>query len=77
MVTDFPASLDVLAACKPIYEMLPGWSEDISNVRELTDLPPNARAYISRIESLVETPVSIVSVGKERDQTIIVSNPFN
>ena len=73
---DFPASLKTLRACKPVFETLPGWSEDISGIRKLEDLPKNARRYLDRIEELLETPIDIVSVGPGRDETIIVSHPF-
>jgi len=73
---DFPAALKTLRACKPVFETLPGWSEDISGIRKLEDLPKNARRYLDRIEELLETPIDIVSVGPGRDETIIVSHPF-
>jgi len=76
IIPDFPSDLKVLAACKPLYETLPGWPEDISKLRNLDNLPQNTTNYIKRIEELTETPVSIVSVGPERDETIIVNNPF-
>ena len=76
VIDDFPASLKILGACKPIYETLPGWSEDISGIRKFEDLPQNAKNYLKRIEELTETPIDIVSVGPGRDETIIVKNPF-
>jgi len=76
-IHEFPASLKRLAACRPAYESLPGWSEDISGVRMFEDLPQNARRYIRRIEELSGIPVWIVSVGPGRDQTIIIQNPFS
>jgi adenylosuccinate synthase len=72
----FPASLKVLAKCEPVYESLPGWSEDISSVRVYDDLPPKVRDYLHRIEELTGTPVHIVSVGPGREQTIVIENPF-
>lgn len=75
-INDFPASLKILGSCKPVYEVLPGWSEDISNIRKFEDLPQNARNYLHRIEALTETPIDIVSVGPGRGETIIVNNPF-
>ena len=74
---DFPASLKVLGECKPIYETLPGWDEDISGVRKFEDLPENARNYLKRVEELTETPIQIVSVGAGREATIVLENPFN
>jgi len=76
IIHDFPASIKILKACKPVFETLPGWSEDISDVRKIDDLPQNAKNYLKRIEELTETPINIISVGPGRDQTIIVNNPF-
>lgn len=76
LVEDFPASLDMLAECEPIYETLPGWNQEICDLRRLEDLPQNARNYLSRIAQLTETPLAIVSVGPGRDQTIMVEEPF-
>ena len=76
MLNDFPASLKVLSECQPVYENLPGWSEDISNIKEINDLPENAINYLNRIEELTQTPIHIVSVGAERNQTIVKKNAF-
>jgi adenylosuccinate synthase len=76
IIHDFPASIKVLKDCKPVLETLPGWTEDISDVRKIDDLPQNAKNYLSRIEELTDTPINIISVGPGRDQTIIVNNPF-
>ena len=67
----FPSDVDDLARVKPIYETLPGWSEDITGVRNYEDLPENAKKYLDRISEVVGKPVAIVSVGPSRDQTII------
>ena len=63
-------TLDELQRAEPVYETFPGWSEDISEVREFRKLPDNARRYIEKIESLVETPAALISVGPGRDATI-------
>ncbi len=73
----FPASLKVLEKCKAIYETFPGWSEDISGIRDFESLPQNARIYLNRIEDLTETPITLISVGPGREQTIVLRNPFN
>jgi adenylosuccinate synthase len=73
---DFPASLKVLGECKPIYETLPGWPEDISGIRKFEDLPANVKSYLHRIEALIESPIDIISVGPDRDQTIVLRNPL-
>lgn len=59
-----------LSPFEPIYEELPGWEKDVWEVRAWGDLPAQAQAYIKRVETLVEVPVSLVSVGPERDQVI-------
>jgi adenylosuccinate synthase len=71
-ITDFPADAFLLERCKPVYETLPGWKTDISAVRKAGELPVQARRYIERIAALVELPVSIVSVGPDREQTIFM-----
>jgi adenylosuccinate synthase len=73
---EFPASLKVLGDCKPVYESLPGWSENITGTRQYEDLPVNVKSYLNRIEALTETPIAIISVGPDRDQTIVLRNPF-
>jgi adenylosuccinate synthase len=72
-ITEFPADAFLLERCRPIYETLPGWKTDISAVRRPADLPMQARRYIERIAALVELPVSIVSVGPDREQTIFMN----
>jgi adenylosuccinate synthase len=76
IIEDFPTDLKVLAACKPVYETLPGWSEDISGIRNIGDLPKNAIDYLNRIVELTRVPINIISVGPAREETIIVKNPF-
>lgn len=68
----FPASLEDLAKCEPIYEEFDGWDESVAKARSYEDLHPNARKYLERIEELTETRISIVSVGPRRDQTMRV-----
>ena len=70
----YPASLKELSACKPVYETLPGWKEDITNCKTLEDLPENARNYIHRIQDLVGVKVSTFSVGPYREQTNVLDN---
>jgi len=76
ILEDFPANLNVLGACKPVYESISGWKEDISGARSFAELPANAISYIRRIETLTGVPVCIISVGPGRDQTIIIDHPF-
>jgi adenylosuccinate synthase len=67
-----PNQIERLARCEPVYESLPGWQSDISQVKRFADLPDNARRYLKRIEELVGVPVSHVLVGRQRDQSIFV-----
>lgn len=64
-----PQAEAALAEVEPVYESLPGWSEDITRAKNMTDLPVNARAYISRIEELVGVKAGLISVGPDRSQT--------
>ena len=73
----YPASLEQLKRCKPIYEELPGWSEDITGVRHLDELPENARNYVRRIGELVGVRISTFSVGPDRDQTNILESVWS
>ncbi len=70
-----PTSLRRMAACTPIYKEMPGWQEDISAARDLTQLPEAALAYIETIEEVSGVPASIVSVGPGREETIVVKHP--
>lgn len=66
----FPSHVDDLRCVKPVYESLPGWSEEVTECRSLDKLPANARAYLDRVSELVGVPVDVVSVGPGREQTI-------
>ncbi len=72
----YPASLAELDRCKPIYDELPGWDEDITHVTKFEDLPENAKNYLKRIEELTATPLATVSVGPDREQTMILHDPW-
>src|SRR5699024_4866028 len=76
VIKEFPANLNVLAECEAIYEELPGWTEDITNVQNLDQLPDNARHYLERFAQLTEIPLSIFSVGPDRKQTNIVRGVY-
>jgi adenylosuccinate synthase len=72
LIEHYPASLKMLAECEAVYEELPGWSEDLSGARKLEDLPDNARHYLERISQLTGIPITIFSVGRNREQTNLV-----
>lgn len=69
-----PSTISSLARCKPVYIELPGWKEDISGIRNFEDLPDNAKAYIKKLEEVTGTPVGMISVGPDREQTILMAN---
>lgn len=69
--THFPSDSFQLERCRPVYETIPGWTEDITAARNLSDLPAAARRYVDRVAELVGLPASVVSVGPDRAQTIL------
>ena len=71
VIKHFPASLDDLEKCEPIYETLKGWQKCTSEVRKFEDLPVEAQNYIKRIETLTKVPVKMIAVGPGREETIL------
>ena len=71
-----PAKLSALERCKPIFIELPGWDEEITDIRDYEKLPNNAKQYLRKIEELTNTEIAIVSVGPDRTQTIIKKDIF-
>ena len=74
-ITVFPSHVDDLRGAKPVYETLPGWQQDISDVRHLGELPTNARRYLARLGEMLGQSVEIVSVGPDRQQTMFRGCP--
>ncbi|MFC4077257.1 adenylosuccinate synthase [Salinithrix halophila] len=72
VLENYPASLDILSECEPVFEELPGWNEDITEARSLSDLPLSAQHYVERVTQLTGIPLTIFSVGPAREQTIQV-----
>jgi adenylosuccinate synthase len=70
----FPTDVQTLAAVTPVYETMPGWHEPINTITAYGNLPANARRYLEMLQKLVGVPISIVSVGPRRDQTIVLRN---
>ena len=68
----FPASIGMLSQVKPIYKKVPGWKDDLTQVSSMKDLPLNARRYVKTIADLLKVHVKIVSVGTDRNQTIVL-----
>lgn len=73
---DYPTNIYMHKYIEPVYETFKGWKSDISAAKSLEDLPINAKKYLKRLEELVGIPVTIISVGPDRDQTIILENPL-
>ncbi|HEY3448336.1 MAG TPA: adenylosuccinate synthase [Myxococcales bacterium] len=76
-IEEFPGDIEDLEAAKPVYEELPGWTEDVSGIGSLDGLPRAARAYLDRIERHCQVSISCVSVGAERSQIFFISDPFS
>ena len=76
LINTVHASLNELNRCKPVYLTIPGWDEDISNVKSFDELPLNAKNYIRKIEELTKTEVVLFSVGPDREQTILLKEFF-
>lgn len=72
----YPASLKELYRCEPVYEELPAWEEDITEVKDYESLPKNAKKFLKRIEEVTGLPLVTVSVGPDREQTIVLKNPW-
>jgi len=72
-----PVILKEMDRCRPVYEELPGWTEDLRKVRRYQDLPAATRKYLERVEALVQVPIQLISVGPDREETIILVNPFS
>ncbi|MBS1818392.1 MAG: adenylosuccinate synthase [Acidobacteria bacterium] len=70
-LTEFPSDVGQLAACVPVYESMPGWSEPTKGVRRFADLPTNARRYLARLEEVSGVPAALVSTGSDRNDTIL------
>jgi adenylosuccinate synthase len=77
LIHSLPATLSDLAACEPIYEEVPGWLSNTSGIYKYDDLPPAAKAYLKRLEELLETPIAMISVSPQRGKTIQVMDVLN
>ena len=77
VLTSFPSDIAILEKCQPIYEELDGWQESISGIQNFEKLPTGARNYMSRLEDLLSCPISLVSVGPDRGQIILIKDFFS
>jgi adenylosuccinate synthase len=73
-ITQFPSHVDDLRQARPVFERLPGWQQEITELRSIDDLPANARGYLNRLSELVGRPVEVVSVGADREQTMFAKS---
>jgi len=76
VLTYFPSDVAILEKCQPVYEEVDGWQESISEIHNLRKLPVGARNYMSRLEDLLSCPISLVSVGPDRRQIILIKDFF-
>jgi adenylosuccinate synthase len=76
-ISAMPANIQQASSVAPVYESLAGWKEDITNVRQYDDLPTQAKDYIRRVEEFTGIPANIVSVGPDRAETLLLTNPFD
>jgi len=72
-----PNGAEAFAACKPVYQELPGWHESTLGIKSYAALPANAQSYLQHLEEITETSVDLVSTGPDREETIILKHPFD
>lgn len=70
LYTSYPTDVYIHKYLEPVYETMQGWRENISGIRKYEDLPLNAKKYFEKLEEILDTPISIISVGPDREQTI-------
>lgn len=76
LIDNPPVAAEDFDELEPVYEEMPGWEESTADVKDIKNLPPNALAYIKRIEDILNVSIDILSTGPERDSTIIIRDPF-
>jgi adenylosuccinate synthase len=72
-----PIGADAIEQCVPVFEEMPGWDQSTVGVRSKDELPQNALNYLNRLEEVVGVPIDIISTGPERDETIVLRNPYD
>jgi adenylosuccinate synthase len=75
-ITELPGDYEDLARVKPLYETLPGWDDKLAGVRTFDELPESAKRYVRRVEEISGVPVTCISVGADRGETVLLQNPF-
>ena len=76
IIKNFTTNMKILKNCQPVYEELDGWWDDLTKIKSYDQLPNNAKKYLRKIEDLLKVPISIISVGPKRDQTIVTRQEF-
>jgi adenylosuccinate synthase len=76
-LTDFPSSIPVLEGLKPVYRSFKGWQKPTGGIRYFEHLPQETKDFVKFIEDFCETPVSVISVGQDRVQTLKLSDPWS
>ena len=71
-----PAAVEDQLRIKPIYKTFPGWKQSTNGIKNIDELPENAKKYIFAIEDFIGTKISSISTSPERDDTILIENPF-
>ena len=74
VISDYPYQQSILYNAQPVYETFEGWEEDITSIKNIEELPQNAKKYINAIENFIEIPITFISVGPERNQNIVIAN---
>ena len=74
VTADYPYDQNILNTAEPVYEILDGWTEDITSIKKYDNLPENAKKYINAIEDFIEIPITFISVGPERNQNIVITD---
>lgn len=77
IIKTVPSRAEDIERCQPLYETLPGWDEDIQKAKVLDDLPPNAKNYLNFISTRLNCPIALVSIGRERNETVELIDPFS
>jgi adenylosuccinate synthase len=76
LLTEFPSNSEILKNCIPLYEEVDGWEGDLSSIKNISDLPPQARDYLDKIEETTGVPIWILSLGASREKVIFIKDIF-
>ena len=76
IVRTLPTGAEALAQCEPVYEEMPGWTENTAGIKDFSQLPKAAQNYLKRIEEICEVSIAMISTGPDREETILLQHPF-